>query len=147
MYRILVFALLALISTHESSAQTATSVEQELMKLEQTWNDVASIKKDRAVLEQILADDYVYTHSNGAVTNKAQEIADTVSSENKWTSSKTDDMKVRVYGDVAIVTGRQTLQGTAKGYVSGPRRFTDIFVKRNGRWQCAGGQSTLVAAK
>ena len=58
-----------------------------------------------------------------------------------------DDMKVRVYGDVAIVTGRQTLQGTAKGYVSGPRRFTDIFVKRNGRWQCAGGQSTLVAAK
>ena len=71
MYRILVFALLALISTHESSAQTATSVEQELMKLEQTWNDVASIKKDRAVLEQILADDYVYTHSNGAVTNKA----------------------------------------------------------------------------
>ena len=46
-----------------------------------------------------------------------------------------------------LVTGRQTLQGTAKGYVSGPRRFTDIFVKRNGRWQCAGGQSTLVPAK
>jgi ketosteroid isomerase-like protein len=115
------------------------------MKLEQTWNDVASIKKDRALLEQILADDYVYTHSNGAVANKAQEITDTMSSE--WTSSKTDDMKVRVYGDVAIVTGRQTHQGTAKGYVSGPRRFTDIFVKRNGRWQCAGGQSTLVPAK
>ena len=65
----------------------------------------------------------------------------------QWTSSKTDNMKVRVFGDVAIVTGRQTLEGTSKGYKSGPRRFTDVFAKRNGKWQIVTGQSTLVQAK
>ena len=54
-------------------------------------------------------------------------------------------MNVRVYGDAAVVTGLEMLQGTAKDYAAGPRRFTDLWVKRNGRWQQLGGQSTLVA--
>ena len=49
--------------------------------------------------------------------------------------------------DPAVVTGISTLTGSAKGYVSGPRRFTEVWVKRNGRWQMVGGQSTLVPAK
>ena len=66
-----------------------------------------------------------------------------MSSDVQWTDSKFADLKVRIFGDVAVLTGRQTIQGTAKGYVPGPRRITDIFVKRNGRWQYVGGQSTL----
>jgi ketosteroid isomerase-like protein len=128
-----------------TAAQQRGAVEQDIMKLERLWNDVAGIKKDHAALEQILADDFSYTHSKGDMANKSQEIADTLASQ--WTSSKTDDMKVRVFGDVAIVTGRQTLEGTSKGYVSGPRRFTDVFVKRNGKWQAVAGQTTLVQAK
>jgi ketosteroid isomerase-like protein len=79
--------------------------------------------------------------------NKADEIADTLSGDSKWTASTFADMKVRIYGDVAIVTGVQTLQGTAKGYVSGPRRITDVFVRRDGRWQMVGGQTTVVPRK
>jgi ketosteroid isomerase-like protein len=123
----------------------AGTVEQDVMKLEELWNDVAAIKKDRAMLEQIIADDFFYTHSNGSMANKAQEIADTISSQ--WTSSKTDAMKVHVVGDVAIVTGRQVLLGTSKGYASGPRRFMDVFVRRNGKWQVVGGQTTILAAQ
>ena len=134
--------LLSVSASAQATKQATAAVEQELMKLEVLWNDVATIKKDRATLEQILADDYFYTHSNGSTSNKAQEIADTMSSQ--WTSSKTDVMKVRVFGDVAIVTGRQVLLGTTKGYVSGPRRFTDLFVRRNGKWLVLGGQSTVI---
>ena len=47
-------------------------------------------------------------------------------------------------GKVAIVTGVQTLVGSAKGYVPGPRRMTDIFARRNGEWQQIGGQTTIV---
>ena len=47
------------------AAQQGGGVEQGLMKLERLWNDVAGIKKDRATLEQILADDFSYTHSTG----------------------------------------------------------------------------------
>jgi ketosteroid isomerase-like protein len=68
-----------------------------------------------------------------------------MSGDIKWTSDSMSDMKVRVFGDAAVVTGRETLQGTAKGYVPGPRRVTDIWVKRNGRWQQLGGQTTIVA--
>ena len=103
----------------------------------------AQFKKDRAGLERLLADDYLYTHSNGSVLNKAQEIAESMSSDVQWTDSKFADLKVRIFGDVAVLTGRQTIQGTAKGYVPGPRRIIDIFVKRSGRWQWVGGQATL----
>ena len=142
---VIVMMVLAITAFGMAAQRGDAAVEQEVMKLERSWNDVASIKKDRAALEQILADDFSYTHSTGVVANRAQEIADTMSSQ--WTSSRTDDMKVRVFGDVAIVTGRQVLEGTSKGYVSGPRRLTDVFVRRNGKWQVVVGQSTLVQAK
>jgi ketosteroid isomerase-like protein len=122
------------------------AVEQEIMKLEQTLGD-ATIKKDRATLERVFAADYMYTHSNGVVMNKAEEITDTMSGDSQWTAAAFSDLKVRVFGDVAIVTGVETLRGKAKGYVSGPRRITDLFVRRDGRWQMVGGQTTLVPQK
>ena len=47
--------------------------------------------------------------------NKAQEIAESMSSDVQWTDSKFADLRVRIFGDVVVLTGRQTLQGTAKG--------------------------------
>jgi ketosteroid isomerase-like protein len=126
-------------------AQVPNATEQEVLRVEQAQND-AFLKKDRASYEQLLADDYVYIHSNGTVTNKTQEIADTMSADNKWTASKLENLKVRIYGDVAVVTGAQTLTGSSKGYVAGPRRITDLWVRRNRRWQTIGGQTTLAPA-
>ena len=105
------------------------------------------MKKDRATIERLMADDYVYTHSNGTVLTKAQEIAEIMSPDYKWTASTFDDLKVRLYGDAAVVTGVQTLVGSAKGYVGGRRRVTEVWVRRGGHWQSVGGQSTLAAAK
>src|SRR5438046_9523350 len=146
MNRTLVVALLGLLASTVAWAQATSAVEQEIIKLEQTVTD-AQFKKDRATLERLLADDYLYTHSNGSVLNKAQEIAESMSSDVQWTDSKFADLKVRIFGDVAVLTGRQTIQGTAKGYVHGPRRLTVIFVRRNGRWQWLGGQATLEPTK
>ena len=130
------------------AAGTPTSgpVQRELTHLDQVSND-AQVHKDRATLERLWADDYLYTHSNGSVMTKAQDIADTMSGNMTWTSAKLEELEVRLYGEVGIVTGRLTMQGTAKEYASGPRRFTDIFVNRNGRWQLAGGQTTLLPTK
>ena len=125
------------------SAQQAGSAEREVQRMEQASDD-AFVKKDRAALERMYADEYSYIHSNGSVASKVQELSDVMSPDLKWTSSTLTDVKVRVYGDAAIVTGVETLQGTAKGYVPGPRRVTDLWVNRNGRWQQLGGQSTIV---
>ena len=142
----LAVALLGLLASNRAWPQAASAVEQEILKLEQAVTD-AQFKKDRAALERLLADDYLYTHSNGSVLNKAQEIAQSMSSDVQWTDSKFADLKVRSFGDVAVLTGQQTIQGTAKGYVPGPRRITDIFVKRSGHWQWVGGQATLEPTK
>src|SRR5438034_4246562 len=142
MKRAHVVALLGLLASSRARAQATSAVEQEIIKLEQTVTN-AQFKKDRAALERLLADDYLYTHSNGSVLDKAQEIAESMSSEVQWTDSRLADLKVRVFGAVAVLTGRQSVRGAAKGYVPGPRRITDIFVQRNGRWQWVGGQATL----
>jgi hypothetical protein len=142
----LVVALLGWFAGGRAWTQTARTVERDIIKLERTVTD-AQFKKDRPALERLLADDYLYTHSNGSVLNKEQEIAESMSSDVQWTESRLADLKVRVFGAVAVLTGRQTIRGAATGYVPGPRRITDIFVKRNGAWQWVGGQATLEPTK
>ena len=80
----------------------------------------------------------------GTSTLSWVEIAAAMSPDQAWSAHKSDDLRVRVFGNVAVVTGVSTLTGSAKGYVAGPRRFTEVWVKRSGRWQEVGGQSTLV---
>jgi ketosteroid isomerase-like protein len=147
MKRIIALTLLGVLFAVPIHAQTPNATEQEVLKASQMLNEANFNKKDRATMERLYADDYMYLHSNGTVNNKAQEIAEYMSPDLKWTAQKSDDLKVRIYGDVAVVTGVSTLTGSAKGYVSGARRFTQLWVRRNGSWQSIGGQSTLVPAK
>jgi ketosteroid isomerase-like protein len=147
MKRIIALTLVGVLVAVPTYAQEPNAQEQEVLKASQVVNEASLIKKDRATMERLYADDYMYIHSNGAVANKTQDIAESLSPDQAWTAHKSDDLKVRTYGDVAVVTGLSTLTGSAKGYVSGPRRFTELWVRRNGRWQMVGGQSTLVAAK
>jgi hypothetical protein len=125
-------------------AQQAGSAADEVLRAFRAAGD-AQVRKDKSALEQLFADDYSYIHSNGIVANKAEEIAAATSADMNLTSLTFSDLKARLYGDAAIVTGTETLLGTAKGYVPGPRRLTDVLVKRGGRWQTAGGISTVVS--
>ena len=59
-----------------------------------------------------------------------------------------DEMKVRVYGDTAVVTGQSTVKGMFKTQdISGKYRWTDVFVKRDGKWQIVNAQLTPVQAQ
>ena len=87
MKRALLVALLGLLASGRARAQATSATEQEIIKLEQAVTD-AQFKKDRAALERLLADDYLYTHSNGSVLNKTQEIAESMSSQVQWTASQ-----------------------------------------------------------
>jgi len=129
-------------------AQTQSeSVEQELIKLENGWND-AAVKHDWAFLDQFLADDYIGTDSDGTLYTKAQEIAGLKSGDSVVTSAVSDDFKVRVYGDAAVVTYRYTSKELAKGKdTSGQHRVTDTWVKLAGRWQCVAEHVSKIAQK
>ena len=146
MTRATLFGIVAVLAAAPAYSQSPNAAEQAVLKAYHAL-DQAQFKKDRAIMERLMADDYVYTHSNGAVNDKAADIKETMSEDIKWTGAKDDDVKARLYGNVAVVTGQVTLTGSAKHYVPGLRRFTEIWVKRGGRWQNVGGQTTLVPAK
>jgi ketosteroid isomerase-like protein len=118
-----------------AKTQTGTA-EQELIKLEKDWLD-ALVKSDLAFIDQILVDDWTATDQDGTFYSKPQYLAYLKSGEEVTSSAVADEMKVRVYGDAAVVTGRNTFKGTLKGKdMSGQDRWTDTFVKKAGRWQC-----------
>ena len=147
MKQVLVFGLLAVLAASFGWTQVPSPAEQELVKLERAWAD-ALVKRDVAVVQQIYADEYVDTDPDGVVTNKAQDLANLTSGALKLAAQTLADLKVHVYGDVGVVHGSYTQKGTLQGKdVSGTFRFTDVFVKRSGRWQCVSTQSTRVAKK
>jgi ketosteroid isomerase-like protein len=143
-----VVLVLAVAVQAQTSAQTKSGgVEQELMKLENEWAD-AWVKMDVAFFDRIEADDYMYTACEGSVWTKAQDLALLKSGENVITSWVLADMKVRVYGDAAVVTGRVTIKEMYKGKdLSRQERWTDTWVKRGGSWQCVAGHSSEIAQK
>ncbi len=127
--------------------QKSGSAEQELLKLEQDWTN-ANVKADVAFLEQILAEDWVFTDPEGVVWTKAQSLAVLKSGEDKIASMVPDDMKARVYGDAAVVTGRNTTKETLKGKdISGLYRWTDTWIKKAGRWQCVATHASMIVQK
>jgi ketosteroid isomerase-like protein len=123
----------------------AQDLHQELAKVENGWAE-AIVKRDVASLQKLYAEEYVATDPTGAVLTKAQDIASVQSGEFALTSYKIEDLKVQSHGTVAVVTGRNTIKATYRGQpIDGAYRFTDVFVKRDGRWQAVATQGTVIA--
>jgi len=101
----------------------------------------AMIKGDIQALEEILADDLIYTHTTARLDTKTSFIEAISSGRSKYRSVEREDVKVRQFGDTAVVTGH------AKFHVGDNKfeaRFIDVYAKRNGTWQMVAWQSTRV---
>jgi len=116
------------------------TVEDTLAGMERAWC-AALVKKDAAALESILADDFTGVGSGGTTSTKAAQLSDVKAGGVR--SCVHDNIKVRLYGDTAVLTGHTVLTGT--GFNNRQVLWTDTFVKRNGRWQCVASHSTLAA--
>jgi ketosteroid isomerase-like protein len=120
------------------------STEQIITQLEQDWG-MASVKKDVATYDRIMAPEYMWSGPEGETADKAQNIDEVKSGVYTCTSFHLDEVKVKVYGDTAVVFGLETEKSTYKGKdSSGQYRFTDVFVKRNGVWQAVASHSSNV---
>jgi ketosteroid isomerase-like protein len=132
--------------TAVSARGQAPSVEDQIKKMEQD-RAAAVVKQDVKLLEGLTADDYVLINANGQVSDKATTMSDIKSGRIKLTSNDISDMKVRVYGDTAVVTGKSSAKGTIGGReLKGPVMFTRVYVKKNGKWQSVAFQQTPIAA-
>lgn len=144
----MVILVLSVAAWAQNTAQTKSgNAEQELLKLEKEWA-AAALKGDSAFLERIYASDIFLTHSDGTLTTRAQDIATVKSGETIYTTCASDNMKVHVYGDAAVVIGRNTETGKEKGKdFSRQTLWTDTWVKIGGQWKCVATQGTLIAQK
>ncbi len=117
--------------------------EQALYQLERDWA-AAIPKKDTAVVEKFLADEYV-SNSEGRVQNKKQTLAEMKNNPAKIESTVNSDMKAMVFGDTAVIQGVANEKSTTNGKdTSSQWRYTELYVKRDGRWQCVTGYSAKV---
>ena len=133
---------LALMTATMTLLGPGNDVETTILALEKQWS-VANVHKDVAALERIMADDYIGIEAVGVVQTKAQEIGDIKTGDVVVEAEEPTEMKVRLYGDVAVVTGHLLVQDVREGK-SGHHEvvFTDIWVKRDGRWQVVNYQGT-----
>ena len=121
------------------------SDEQIIKQLMQEWAD-ALVKGDQAAIDRIESADWMLTDLEGMLVSKAQAEVSLKSGSVKFESFKLDELKVRVYGNTAVVHGLATRKSTYKGKdTSGQYRSTDVFVKRNGRWQAIAAHVSRVA--
>jgi ketosteroid isomerase-like protein len=121
------------------------SDEHIIKQLMQEWAD-ALMKNDQAAIDRIESADWMLTDPEGMLVSKAQAEANLKSGTVKFESFKLDELNVRVYGNTAVVHGLQTRKSSYKGKdTSGRYRSTDVFVKRNGRWQAVAAHVSRVA--
>jgi ketosteroid isomerase-like protein len=121
-----------------------TVLTAEVQKLMQEWIESYG-KRDTRFLERYLSGDYVSTFPDGAVLDKKGEIESVKSGVLAFTEIPIE-MKVRIYGGTAVITGRSTMKAKMKGQdVSGEYRFTHVWIKRSNRWQVVASQVTRIA--
>ena len=120
-------------------------MEENLEKLAQALTN-AERKGDVAFLAHTLADDFVGIGPRGFILTKDEWLARHKSGDLRYESFELDEVKIRVYGDAAVLTGRETTKVKYRGQdQQGQFRTTEVFVKQDGRWRLAGLQLSPIA--
>jgi hypothetical protein len=133
---------LGLTSLAPSWSQSNGNTEKELTTLQNDWA-AARVKRDVDFLERLYAREFRITAMNGTIVERETDIAKFASGALRPESIIDDDLRVAVYGEAAVVTGRETMKGAYEGKSAKLTvLFTNVFVWRDGRWQLVTHHST-----
>jgi ketosteroid isomerase-like protein len=110
----------------------------------EAW-DAAIIRKDMAAVAANMAPDYRHIRDTGGIADGAGFLAAIGSPKLVIEPYKVEDFDVRIYGDVALLTGRTRMTGSYDGKpFTSHYRYTDVYVRRDGQWKVASVQITPV---
>jgi ketosteroid isomerase-like protein len=129
-------AMLAVCTCHIAvAADKRDTPASAVLALQKKWND-AYQRGDVVTMNTLLADDYIITVEDGNTFSKPGYIAHNGNSTVHVHVSKMSDLKIRVHGNTAVVTGAYYEKGTEKGKPYEYRdRLTDVWMNTNGKWQ------------
>jgi ketosteroid isomerase-like protein len=131
----------------EARTTTPTGVDEELIAIEDSWAR-AIVSNDAARIAGFMADDWVIVSATGVGTR--EQFLSLVGSGALTHSAmdRVSDARVRVYGDTAVVTSRQTNTAHFEGQrFDADEWVTDVFVRRDERWLCVLSQITTAEAR
>lgn len=141
LFLLLSLPLLALAQENTGNASADKSL---ILALESAWNQ-AELHHDANAAASILAGTFISADHHGTLLNKSKYIADLKDPSFNPEEISNSDTSVYLYGDVAIVTSAYRTKGTDNGKPFAHHgRFTDTWIKRNGKWQCVADHETLI---
>ena len=122
-------------------------MQGEILRLEKEFSQ-AIVKNDAEAVGRFLADDWIIIDPDGGIIDRARFLGVIKSGVLIHEMMESDDTRVRIYGNAAIVTALVTTKGKFNGQAFTSReRATDVFVKQSGRWQCALSHLTRFAKR
>jgi len=146
--QVLLMAAICLVMVHPAFGglphKDSHAIHKEIEALEQKWRE-AIISNNVSEMDHLLADDYIGISANGTVETKAQALALRKAGTVKISQLDLNDLKVRVYGDTAVVTSKADLQGTnGQSDSSGNYRYTRVYNKRLGQWKIVSFEASRI---
>jgi ketosteroid isomerase-like protein len=122
-------------------------MEEEVLKVEKGFAQ-AIVQNDPEAIERFVADDWIIVNADGGIIDKARFLEVIKSGTLTHDMMESDDMRVRLYGDSAIVSALTRSKGKFMGqeFIT-EERATDFFVKLNGQWRCVLTQLTALTKK
>jgi ketosteroid isomerase-like protein len=117
-------------------------MEEELLKVEKGFVD-AIAKNDLDAIERFVTDDWIIINADGGIIDRERFLEVIKSGTLTHEMMESDDMRVCVYGDSAVVSALTRSKGKFMGQeFTTHERSTDVFVRRDGRWRCVLTQLT-----
>lgn len=132
------FVVVVLLVISALVAYSQSNGEQAILKLTRDWL-AAEERHDRATLRRIIADDFQGTGPMGNTVFK-EDVIPMEGSQAGGLAVQVEDLKARMFGDTAVVTGR----GVQKAGEKRELRFTVVFAKRGESWQMVAGHLSAV---
>ena len=128
---------------HAADAKAPMPAYEDSVRALESARGQALMHADTLALARMIADEFVEISRFGGLRTKADNMRDISSGDLKLATVKYDDQKVRLYGDVAVLTGIADNTGTFHGFAFGGKiRYMRVFVRRDGRWQAVAMQQT-----
>jgi len=117
----------------------------EIDQLENQWRD-AVLQGDTAIMNSLLADDYMAITAYGTLQTREEALASLRSGRWHITSLNLLDRKVRFYGRTALVTSIAEVEGTSQeGNLSGSYRYTRVYVRdAQGAWKIVSFEASRI---
>ncbi len=145
-HTLLATTLLALIVPTMVRADDADT-EKQVATLAKQYRE-ALVKGDTQSLDSMQADDWIGIDPIGDVADKAQNAKDLKDGTVDIESIDPSEVKVRVYGDAAVVTGRYHVKLKYKGEkIDNHVRVTEFYAKQGGKWRSVSTQGTRIAGQ